>query len=298
MVVLSRRPRRAGEMGWDGARPEPSWTAALEGADVVLNLAGRSVDCRYSEANLAEMMDSRVASTRAVGQAIGEARCPPAVWLQMSTATIYEHCLGPANDEYEGILGVATEPPDRGWGRSVAIAKAWEAAQEAWVLPKTRKLALRTAITLVPEPGGIFGVLSRLTRIGLGGRIAGGEQWVSWLHGGDFLRALEFFVASDLEGPVNLCSPNPVRQAEFQAALRAAWGVPVGLPATTGMVRMGAALLRTEPELVLKSRRVVPRRLLEAGFRFEFPDWPRAAADLVAAWPNRDRSGRVKAPAL
>ncbi|MFE5588149.1 DUF1731 domain-containing protein, partial [Kitasatospora sp. NPDC056531] len=148
--------------------------------------------------------------------------------------------------------------------------------------PHTRRLALRTAVVLGPERGGALDALSWLARLGAGGPIAGGRQYVSWIHERDFVRAVEFLVArDDLTGPVNLAAPNPLPQREFMRGLRAAWGMPLALPATRWMAEIGAFALRSETELLLKSRRVVPTRLLDAGFSFEHPDWPRAACDLV-----------------
>jgi uncharacterized protein (TIGR01777 family) len=279
VVVLSRRP---GHVGWDGRTLGP-WAAELDGADAVINLAGRSVSCRYTAENLRQMMDSRVDSARVVGEAIERAAKPPRTWLQMSTATIYAHSVDRANDEATGVIG-GGEPDVPGyWEYSVRIAKAWEAAQQAADTPNTRRVALRTAIVMSPDRGGAFDVLRKLVRYGLGGPVAGGRQYVSWIHEQDFARAVEFLLArDDLAGPVNLAAPNPLPHREFMRALRAAGGALVGLPATRWMAELGAFALRTDTELLLKSRRVVPGRLRAAGFEFDFPDWPEAAFDLVA----------------
>lgn len=285
IVVLSRaRSERPGLMHWDGCSPGP-WVRALDGADAVINLAGRSVNCRYNKANLQEMMDSRVLSTQAIGRAIEAAARPPRVWLQMSTATIYAHRFDAPNDEATGCIGGDEPDAPALWRSSVDIALAWERALQEANTPATRKVALRTAIVMSPVRGGPFDLLFRLTRYGLGGPLAGGRQFVSWVHDRDFLRAVEFLLArDDVAGPVNVAAPGPLPQREFMAALRAAAGVPVGLPATRWMAEVGAFFLHTETELVLKSRRVVPARLLAAGFRFEFPHWAAAAHDLVARW--------------
>jgi len=268
-------------VAWDGRTLGP-WVREIDGADVVINLAGRSVNCRYTRANLEAMMGSRVDSTRAVGLAIEQAARPPRVWLQMSTATIYAHRLDAPNDEKSGLLGGSEPDVPRYWDYSVDIARAWERALEESRTPQTRKVALRSAMVMSPGRGGIFDVLLGLTRAGLGGTIAGGRQFVSWIHGRDFRRAVELLVArDDLDGPVNLASPSPLPQRDFMAALRAANGTRIGLPATKWMVEIGAFFLRTDTELILKSRRVVPGRLLDAGFRFDFPEWGPAAQDLV-----------------
>ena len=254
----------------------------IDGADVVINLAGRSVNCRYTRANLDAMMSSRVDSTRAVGLAIEQAARPPRVWLQMSTATIYAHRLDAPNDEKSGLLGGSEPDVPRYWGFSIDIARAWERALQEARVPRTRKVALRSAMVMSPGRGGIFDVLLGLTRAGLGGTIAGGRQFVSWIHGRDFTRAIELLIArDDLDGPVNLASPSPLPQRDFMAALRAAKGMRIGLPAAKWMAEIGAFFLRTDTELILKSRRVVPGRLLDAGFRFDFPEWAPAAQDLV-----------------
>jgi NAD dependent epimerase/dehydratase family enzyme len=260
----------------------------------VVNLAGRSVNCRYTPANLQEMMDSRVNSARVVGEAIAAATRPPRVWLQMSTATIYAHTSGApndqandqpnnqANDEATGVLGGAEPAVPRYWAYSVKIATSWERAQRLAPTPHTRRVALRAAIVMSPDRGGAFDVLSWMARLGLGGPVAGGGQYVSWIHGHDFARAVEFLIDSDdLAGPVNLAAPQPLPQREFMRALRAAWRVPIGLPATAWMAEIGALALRSDTELLLKSRRVVPGRLIEAGFSFEYSRWPDAATDLV-----------------
>lgn len=285
VVVLSRTAQRSEarvrSVVWDGSSSGP-WEAEIDGADAVVNLAGRSVDCRYSKRHLAEMMHSRTRSTRAVARAIAAAKRPPRTWLQMSTATVYAHRFDGPNDEETGVIGGDEAGVPAYWAMSVEIALAWEAALREAETPATRKVALRSAMVMSPRPGGPFRVLRRLARCGLGGPVAGGRQYVSWIHEADFVRAIFFLLdREDLAGPVNVAAPEPRPQRDFMRALRNAVGTPVGLPATRGMARAGAFLLRTDPELVLKSRRVVPGRLRGAGFRFEFPDWPAAAGDLA-----------------
>ncbi|RAJ47227.1 hypothetical protein K353_00429 [Kitasatospora sp. SolWspMP-SS2h] len=282
VVLLSRTPTAPHHAAWDGRTLGP-WAEQLDGADVVVNLAGRTVSCRYTPENLRQMMDSRVDSTRVVGEAIAAAARPPRVWLQMSTATVYAHRFDAPNDEATGIIG-GTEPdvPDY-WEYSVRIARNWEAAQDAAATPATRKVALRSAMVFSPDRGGVFDVLSWLTRLGLGGPVAGGRQYVSWIHEHDFVRAVRFLAEhGELAGPVNLAAPNPLPQRELMRELRRANGMPVGLPATRRMAELGAFALRTDTELLLKSRRVVPGRLLEAGFAFDFPHCADAARELVA----------------
>lgn len=277
VVVLSRRRSGAPEVvHWDGRGLGP-W------ADVVVNLAGRSVNCRYTQASLRQMMASRVDSTRAMGRAIEAASRPPRAWLQMSTATVYAHRFDAPNDEATGRIGGDEPGVPRHWRASIAIAQAWERAQAEADTPATRKVALRSAMVMSLDRGGPFDMLYRLTRCGLGGPVAGGRQFMSWVHDRDFVRVEEFLLErDDLAGSVNVASPGPLPQRDFMATLRRATGTPVGLPATSWMAEVGAFLLRAETELIFKSRRVVPGRLLDAGFRFKFPDWAVAASDLVA----------------
>lgn len=265
---------------WDGRTLGP-WTAELEGADVVINLAGRSVDCRYHERNLAAMMHSRVDSTRIIGQAIAAAKNPPRVWLQAGTATIYAHRFDAPNDEATGIIGGNEPDVPALWARSIDIARAWEAEVNAAATPHTRKVILRSAMVMSPDPGGVFSVLSRLARVGFGSQ-GDGRQFVSWIHEHDFVAAVKFLIGrDDLAGPFNLCSPHPLPNRDFMAALHAAVGRPVSVPVPRWALEIGAFLLRTETELILKSRRVVPGRLLETGFKFSHPDWPAVAMELV-----------------
>lgn len=259
-----------------------AWEREIDGADVVLNLAGRSVDCRYTVGNLREMMDSRVDSTRVIGEAIAAARTPPRTWLQMSTATIYAHRFDAANDEASGVLGGREPGVPAYWRYSIDIASAWERTLDEARTPSTRKVALRTAMVMSPEQGTPFDTLLRLTRLGLGGRIGDGRQYMSWIHDADFVRVLEFLIEhTGLGGPVNVASPGPLTQEEFMTSLREAWGCRLGLPAAKWMIELGAFFLRTDSELILKSRRVVPGRLQGAGFAYRFPEWGRAARDLV-----------------
>jgi len=289
VVVLSREPRSAPwrVVRWDG-RTVGEWSEEIDGADVVINLAGRSVNCRYTPAHRAEIMDSRVESTRAVGTAIANSRTPPRVWLQASTATIYAHRYDAPNDEASGVIG-GSEPnvPDT-WRFSIDVARAWEAALDEANVPGTRKVALRSAIIMSPEDGGAFATLMELVGRGLGGRAGDGLQYVSWIHDSDFVRAVLWIIAHDgLAGVVNVSSPNPLPQEDFMRTLRRAAGVRVGLPALKWMLELGAMVMGTETELILKSRRVIPARLVEGGFAFTYPEWPGAALDLV----RRRRNG-------
>jgi uncharacterized protein len=282
VVVLSRASRVAPWriVRWDGEKLG-DWMREIDGSDVVINLAGRSVNCRYTPANRKSILLSRTQSTHVVGQAIARAARPPKVWLQASTATIYAHRYDAPNDEQTGILG-GSEPgaPDT-WQFSIDVATAWERTFNEIQTPGTRKVLMRSAMVMSLERGGTFDTLLRLVRIGLGGRAGDGRQYISWIHYRDLFRAVCWLIDhGEFSGPVNLASPNPLPHAEFQRALRAAWGMPFGLPAPAWMVEVGTILMRTESELILKSRRVVPERLSRAGFTFEYPTWPEAALDL------------------
>jgi uncharacterized protein (TIGR01777 family) len=266
---------------WDGERLG-KWTAQLEDADAIVNLAGRSVNCRYNRWNRREILESRVRFTELLGEAIAGLLRPPRVWLNASTATIYRHALDRPRDEGSGELGGAEKGTPETWRFSISVAKEWERAFFAANTPGTRKVALRSAMTMSPDRGGVFDILSRLTRMGLGGPIGSGEQFVSWIHGEDFAGAVDFLIENQsIDGAVNVSSPNPLRNVAFMESLRNAWGVKVGIPTSRWMLEVGAILIRTESELVLKSRWAVPTRLIDAGFRFRFPEWASAAQDLV-----------------
>jgi uncharacterized protein len=284
--VLSRRAARQPwrVTPWDG-RTAGEWVRDVDGCDVVINLAGRSVNCRYNAANRAEILESRVLSTRVVGQAIAAASRPPRLWLQASTATIYAHRYDAPNDERTGILGGHEADAPSAWTFSIDVARAWEAAFDAAVTPRTRKVALRSAMTLSPDRGGVFDTLLALVRLGLGGRAGDGRQFISWVHYEDFVDAVRWLIAREqLAGIVNVAAPEPLPNAEFMRTLRQAWGAGFGLAATNWMLEIGARFMRTETELIMKSRRVVPTRLLEDGFRFRFPEWAPAARDLCRQW--------------
>ena len=280
VVVLTRAPLarldRVKEVSWDG-KSLGDWAKLVDGADAVINLTGRSVDCRYTEANRRAIIASRVDSTRILGEAITRCAKPPRVWLNASSATIYKHTSTTPMDE-AGETGATPSAKDE---FSVEVIRQWESALDAAWTPATRKIALR--ITMVfGAAGGVFPVLRRLARFGLGGRMGSGRQFVSWLHIADFLRAVEWLLAQeDFSGPVNLAAPNPLPNAEMMQLLREAVGMPFGLPATEWMLEVGAVFLRTETELILKSRRVVPGRLLAAGFQFEFPEMRAALRGLA-----------------
>jgi uncharacterized protein (TIGR01777 family) len=300
VTVLTRGPYTAPwyTVHWDGKTPGP-WVETLEGADVCIHLSGRSVNYRSTARNRRELYDSRIVPTRLLGQVIARLENPPRLWMNASTATIYRHAPQRMEsdrpmDEATGELGghekisARRRAPEK-WNWTIQLVKDWEAAFFSSETPRTRKIALRTSLVFSPAPGNIFAVLSRLVRFALGGTQGNGRQYVSWIHESDFARAMEFLIEHEhLDGPINLAAPNPLPNRDFMAALRDAWNVPNGIPAPAPLIALGAFLLRTESELVLKSRRAVPGKLLNAGFDFQFPEWPEAADDLVRQWRNRE----------
>jgi uncharacterized protein (TIGR01777 family) len=284
-VARHAKPAEWPTLSWNAAELGP-WANAIDGSDVVINLAGRSVNCRYTEANRREIKNSRTITTGLVGQAIATAKAPPPLWLNASTCTIYRHSVDRAMDDLTGELGGHEPDAPRSWDFSIDVAQSWERALFAADTPRTRRIAMRCAMVMSPDPGGIFDSLLRMVRFGLGGTAGPGNQFVSWVHDHDFIRAVEHLIQrNDLDGAVNICSPCPIPNSMFMRCLRQAWCTTyVGLPEPTWMLEIGAIFLRTETELILKSRRVVPRRLLDSGFEFHFPNWRAASQNLVTQW--------------
>lgn len=275
VVIVSRsQPRQqvpARWVHWDGLR-QGDWTDELDGATAVINLAGRTVNCRYTAQNMLDIYTSRLNSTRALGRAIAAAAQPPAVWLNSSTATIYKGSRSNGQTEAAGELGE---------GFSVDVGRRWEAALWEEDLPHTRRLALRTAMVYGVGEGGVMQTTDLVVRLGAAGSMAGGGQYVSWIHELDFCRACEFLIEHPLRGEVNVGAPEPLPNRDFLRGYRRAWGVPIGIPSTAGLIRLGARVMNSEAELLLKSRWAVPERLMQAGFTFEYPQWEGAIRQLV-----------------
>ncbi len=284
VIVLSRNPEPAPweVLLWDGKTLDPTWTRMLESADAIIHLSGRTVNCRYTPGNRQQILDSRIIPTLLLGRAIEQANDPPKLWMNASTSTFYRDARDRPQDEFTGELGGSeTNIPDT-WNFSYDVARRWEEAFYSSHTPATRRIALRSSMTMSPDPGGVFSVLLRLVRFGLGGTEGPGDQYVSWIHDRDYIRATEFLIEHpEISGPVNFTAPHPIPNRDFMAELRRAWRAPVGLPASSWMLEIGALLLRTETELILKSRRAVPSVLLQHGFYFDFPNWREAAQDLV-----------------
>ena len=280
IVILTRSPQTDSpgicHVLWDGENLG-DWARELDSSDALINLAGLSVNCRYHARNRRRILDSRLNSTRVLGEAIARCANPPRVWLNSSTATIYRHTFGPAWDESGEIAGT----PEAKDIFSVEVATAWEKVFNEVNTPGTRKVLLRSAMVLGRGGNSVFPVLQRLVRLGLGGKMAGGRQYVSWIHQTDFCRAMEWLLAHDnISGPVNIAAPNPLPNSDMMRTLREICGKSIGLPAALWMLEFGAFFLRTETELIIKSRRVIPGRLAKTGFQFQFAFIHDAFADL------------------
>ena len=275
IVLLTRKPSKyagpAFAVGWDGVN-RGDWVRELEDAAAVINLCGKSVNCRYHIRNKAEILRSRIKSTQAIGNAIASLEKPPALWINASTATIYRHSLDTPMSESGGELGT---------GFSVSVARAWEHAFFLRRLPNTRRLALRTSLALGWDRNSAYPTLALLARFGFGGQLGDGKQMFSWIHVDDFVRAVEFAIEDEsLSGVLNVTAPAPVTNRVFMRELRKSVGRPFGLPTPKPVLNAGARLLRTEAELVLKSRYAIPEKLLSRRFVFNFPFIDEALRDL------------------
>lgn len=265
VVLLVRRPglpeNNIRSVPWDGEHLG-LWMQELNGADLLINMAGRSVNCRYTDKNKKEIFDSRTATTAVLGEAVRRCACPPAVWLNAASATIYRHAEDRAMDEYKGELGE---------GFSVDVCRLWEKTFFDQKTPGTRKVALRTAIVFGHRDG-VYVRLKNLVRYGLGGSQGNGRQMVSWIHETDFARATRFiYKHPQIDGVVNVSAPNPLPNKTLMQKIRKALRMPVGLPSPEWLLKIGARVIGTETELILKSRWVLPGRLIEEGFAFKYP---------------------------
>ena len=274
IVLLSRK--RAPQKNnvstkiWD-ASTFSGWEKELENADVLINMTGRSVDCRYNQKNKDLILNSRVNSTQILGEAIAQCVNPPQVWINSSTATIYRHSLDKEMTEIAGEIGT---------GFSVDVATAWEKAFFESNTPSTRKVALRTSIVLGRD-GGALQPIKQITKLGLGGKQGNGEQKFSWIHEDDFVRSISFILDSELKGPINIVAPKPTTNEALMKAMRETLSIPFGIPSPKAILEIGALIIRTETELLLKSRNVVPQRLLDSGFTFNHPDLEETLQDLL-----------------
>lgn len=304
---------------WDARNTGP-WVQELEGADMLINLTGKSVNCRYNYRNMIEIFDSRLHATRVLATAVNSCTQPPELWINLASATIYRNATDRPQDEMEGEISSlkamnmpATTVEDFkaaiykwiGWlipplfvrkasrpqlDFSVRVCQAWEKCFYDQVTPHTRKVCLRTAITL--GNGGVMVPYLNLVKFGLGGRQGNGKQMYSWIHVEDICRLVEWLAQNQAEGTFNGAAPGPVTNARFMAAVRKATGHHFGLPAYKWMLEIGAKLIGTEPELILKSRWVMPTRLLHEGFVFKYPDVDAALQDIVCETRGKSQHSR------
>lgn len=268
--ILTRHPTKPNHIYWN-AKDLDQWSKIIEDADALINLTGKSVDCRYTEANKKRIHDSRIDSTNLLGKAIQKSKSPPKVWLNMSTSTIYKDSYHKQMTEESGEIGNDF---------SMNIAKSWEAAFNTIQTPNTRKIILRTSIVL-GKNGGALIPLKQLANLGLGGKQWHGKQKVSWIHETDFARAIHFLIEKKLKGVYNIVSPKPTTNVQLMATLRKALKVPFGIPQPKWLIKFGAKLIGTEPELVLKSRNVIPKKLTDYGFTYEHQTLKHAISNLV-----------------
>lgn len=275
-VFIISRQKKENQQGityltWDGEN-WGDWAKSLENAEVLINLAGRTVNCRYNAKNKQEIYDSRLKSTAILGEAILKCENPPKLWINSSSATIYRHALDRPMDELTGEYGS---------GFSVDVCQKWEAAFNQCNTPNTRKVALRMAMVL-GKNGGVMIPFINMVRLGLGGTQASGKQYISWIHEQDFANMIQFIVENPkIEGAFNCSAPNPMPNQDFLKTLRNILKVPFGLPAAKWMLEIGAWAIGTETELLLKSRRVVPTKMLDLGFEFKYPTVREAFTEII-----------------
>lgn len=275
LIILSRRKQQNQEniryVTWDG-KTLGEWKDTLEGAEILINMAGRTVNCRYNEKNKQQIYDSRLYSTRILGEAVNQCKIPPKLWINAGSATIYRHALDRPMDEDTGEFGT---------GFSVDVCQKWEEAFHQIKTSSTRKVFLRIAMVLGKD-GGVMTPMLNLVKWGLGGTQGKGNQYISWIHEQDFNRIVEWFMENpEKEGTFNCAAPNPVPNVDFMRTLRNVYKQPFGLPATRWMLELGAWCIGTETELIVKSRRVVPKKLLDAGFVFQYPQVKEAVINLI-----------------
>ncbi|WP_210150091.1 TIGR01777 family oxidoreductase [Chryseobacterium scophthalmum] len=271
VYILTRNPKRKNEILWD-AKTLGEWKNLLENSDVLINLAGKSVDCRYTDKNKQEIYDSRINSTKVLQQAVDNCINKPKIWLNASSATIYVHSETHLNTEENGIIGDDF---------SINICKSWEKEFFKTENKDIRKVALRTSIVL-GNNGGAFTKLKLITKLGLGGKQGRGNQNVSWIHIDDFCKAVEYIIENEnLSGEINITAPNPLSNEEFMRKLRKEMKIPFGLNAAFWQLEIASVFLKTETELLLKSRNVYPEKLMNNGFKFTYPNVETAFKDLV-----------------
>ncbi|MES2455241.1 MAG: TIGR01777 family oxidoreductase [Bacteroidota bacterium] len=276
VIILSRKAAVAEgntrTVVWDG-KTEGDWTKALWGADLLVNLCGKNVNCRYNEKNKAEIIASRTVPARLLNRVVVQMQNPPKLWINAASATIYRHAEDHAQDEQNGEMG---------YGFSIDVCRQWEAAFFETETPKTRKIALRIGIVLGRHES-VFPRLLNLVKCGLGGPQGDGEQYISWIHEQDVARSTAWLLENTaLEGVFNCTAPIAIKNGLFMKTLRKAYGIPFGLPSPQWLLEIGMLIIGSETELVLKSRWVAPKRLLDSGFKFQFAEARHAIHDILS----------------
>ena len=276
IVILSRKT--AATQGniktlvWNGV-DEGEWISDLEGADLLINLCGKNVNCRYTETNKAEIIASRVNPTLLLEKALNKLQKPPELWINITSATIYRHAEDRPQDEDTGEIG---------YGFSIDVCRQWEQTFFETSTPQTRKIALRMGIVLGSRDGA-FPRLLNLVKCGLGGRQGDGQQYISWVHEQDAAKCTEWLMQhKELDGVINCTAPEAIKNTEFMMRIRNAYGVPFGLPSPAWLLELGAVVIGTETELILKSRWVAPKRLVDSGYSFIFPKAEHAIKDIIS----------------
>jgi uncharacterized protein (TIGR01777 family) len=276
VIILARKQAPATgnirTVVWDG-KTENGWTVQLIHADMLINLCGKNVNCRYTKKNKAAIIASRVIPTKLLGDAIHKMVDPPKLWINITSATIYRHAEDHPQDEATGEIG---------YGFSIDVCNIWESTFFKCETPHTRKIALRLGIAL-GRSGSVFPRLLNLVKMGMGGRQGGGQQYLAWVHEHDVARSTQFLLDHpETEGVYNCAAPYAEKNADFMRRIRKAYGLPVGLPAPQWLLEIGAFIIGTEPELILKSRWVKPQRLLDAGFTFQYEKAEHAIHDILS----------------
>jgi len=276
VIILSRKPKaiegNIKTILWDG-KTEGNWVNNLNGASLMVNLCGKNVNCRYNDKNRQEIINSRVLPTNLLNRVIEQLERPPLLWINITSATIYRHAEDQAQDEITGEIG---------YGFSIDVCKIWEETFFQVTNPKTRKIALRLGIVLGRKDGA-FPRLLNLVRLGMGGKQGDGMQYVSWIHEQDVALSIEWLLnQKEIKGVVNCTAPDAIKNNELMKSLRKAYGVPFGLPAPAWLLEIGAKIIGTETELILKSRWVKPSVLLNSGFKFQYGFIDNAIHDILS----------------
>lgn len=272
VYILSRNPKRENEILWDAKSLNSSWAKHLENLDVLINLTGKNINCRFTKKNKHEILNSRIQATNVLGEAINKCKIPPKLWMNASTTSIYKESFTEKMTEIKNEIGNDFE---------AEVAKQWEKTFNQSNTPKTRKIILRTAVVL-GNASGAFVPLKKLAQFGLGGKQGTGKQLLSWIHAQDYAKAVQFLMENpNTKGPFNLCAPNPISNSNFMKTIRNKINMPFGIPSPEFILKIGAFFIQTEPELILKSRNVYPEKLLAHHFTFTYHTAEKAIKNLL-----------------